>query len=251
MTCSVCGFTPPPNAASPRSSLAKHRCGDGPKRDCTHTRVSHQHGTSTAYRSDGCRCDACRAAYRSHRQRLERRTERSRWVDAHEVREHLQSLIDDGATLVSLVRRSGYSELTLRRLLNGERTRVWDVTRSDLLALTHGAANIRSVDASGTTRRLRALAARGWGSTAVSVEMGRSVANKATIERLLHGSRTQVTPELAADVSQVYERLWDQQPPMSTPHERATASRMMRRARRDGWLPPAAFDDHELDLPLR
>ena len=56
----------------------------------------------------------------------------------------------------------------------------------------------------------------------------------------------QVTAATAGQVSELYERLWNQPPPAGTPRQRAPRPRPAGR-RIPGWLPPMAWDDEDLD----
>src|SRR4051794_22177944 len=79
-TCSVCGYTAVYASARladvhhRRHSCAKHfreldrarrraeRLQSRTKRECTHPRAQHRHGTRAAYVKDRCRCTDCTAA---------------------------------------------------------------------------------------------------------------------------------------------------------------------------------------------
>jgi hypothetical protein len=99
--------------------------------------------------------------------------------------------------------------------------------------------------AAGTTRRLRALAARSWTPQAIEQAAGIPARD---VQRLLSGYR-QVPPDLAAAVAGAYDRLWDRRPPQAGSAGREDAAAMAAGARRSGWAPPMAWDDDQIDLP--
>lgn len=102
-------------------------------------------------------------------------------------------------------------------------------------------------DATGTRRRLQALARRGWSLGKLSARLGTS---RRAIEILRY---QRVTPAVAAKVAALYDELWDQPPPMATWAERSAASQAGNYARRQGWVPPLGWDDepgpHCIDDP--
>jgi hypothetical protein len=97
----------------------------------------------------------------------------------------------------------------------------------------------------GMRRRLQALAARSWPPPAIGKEMG--VAAR-SIERELDGDDA-LAPELADEVAEVYDRLWDRPPPSATAEDRKAAAETAARAAQSGWAPPMAWDDDRIDLP--
>lgn len=92
-----------------------------------------------------------------------------------------------------------------------------------------------SVDATGTRRRIQALAAIGWSLAEQSRRLGmeRSAAHAMT-------TRAWVTVETAAKVAALYDEL------AMTP---GTSTRARCDARRRGWPVPLAWDEEDLDDP--
>ena len=101
----------------------------------------------------------------------------------------------------------------------------------------------------GVRRRLQALMRRGWSLTELGRRLGRS---KSAMTDLLTGV-TYVQWATHTAVVALYDELWDRQPDRSTPDARRAATRAQRRAERQGWPPPAAWDDgygpHGIDNP--
>lgn len=102
----------------------------------------------------------------------------------------------------------------------------------------------RRVDATGTQRRIQALAANGWPLTWLSARLG--LAPDVMGARL---GRTYVTPETADQVRRLYDDLWDVAPPAATRDEKGAVSRARTYAQRHGWVPPMAWDDDMIDDP--
>lgn len=89
----------------------------------------------------------------------------------------------------------------------------------------------------GTQRRLRALAALGWSWQSLADEAGME---KRTLERLATAARPTVQPKTHDRIAALYERL----SMTFGPNPRARNY-----ARRQGWAPPMAWDDVNLDNP--
>jgi len=93
------------------------------------------------------------------------------------------------------------------------------------------------VDATGTIRRLRALAAMGWPMKQLAAMSGVAMP---TISYLMHHRRATVYSRTAAKVAALYDEL-------SMKEGNSQRSRL--RARRHGWAPPLAWDDETIDDP--
>lgn len=102
---------------------------------------------------------------------------------------------------------------------------------------THGATTPPYTDATGTARRLQALAAIGWSSDSLTPHTGITVRY---LSNLRAHRRRQVRRETAAAISRVYDQLWNQ--PGPSRHMRA-------RAHHFRWAPPMAWDDQSIDDP--
>lgn len=105
----------------------------------------------------------------------------------------------------------------------------------------HGRAQPQVVDATGTRRRLQALAAMGWPQTKLAAELGYATerAGGAAVYRLMREDTTRVNVRTAQAVEQLYDRL-AMSPGPSQPARQ--------HARQAGWAPPLAWDDN-LDDP--
>ena len=100
------------------------------------------------------------------------------------------------------------------------------------------------VDVTGTRRRAQALVACGWSQARLARELGLTAANFCGMVR-----RDQVTAATARAVSDLYDRLWNQPPPEHDQRTRIAAARARNHAGRQGWAPPLAWDDDQIDDP--
>jgi DNA-binding NarL/FixJ family response regulator len=94
------------------------------------------------------------------------------------------------------------------------------------------------INSLGTARRLQALAAIGWSCPDLAVELG--YGSYAAVSYLQRRDRPTVLRSIAERVAAVYDRL------SMTP---GASVRAVRTAARNGWAPPLAWDDDEIDLP--
>jgi hypothetical protein len=277
-TCSDCGWqsklTTPARA---RHGLKAHSCElqhvrqaraqrvaerdqrDGPKRDCRHERVRHEHGTRPAYVRDRCRCRDCRKANNESQRRYQQRKAQQQWgtatptfVDAEPVRAHVRSLMAAGVGWQRIARLSGVPSGGLSYLLYGDpkrgrppTTKLWPSTAQRLLAVRADTelAGGAHVPADGTRRRLQALVAVGWSQSALARRLGMEPTN---FFGLL--GRTQVRADTARAARALYEELWNRTPRVETRHQRASITRARKLAAARGWLPPVAWDDDLIDL---
>jgi len=103
-------------------------------------------------------------------------------------------------------------------------------------------------DATGTRRRVQALMAAGWPLARQAVMLGR---DDTSFGRVLRVRR--VTVKTARDVATLYDRIWDQVPPLADKWEKAASTSARKHAAAQGWPPPLAWDDspgrHHIEDP--
>ncbi|MCX5202426.1 hypothetical protein OG897_13335 [Streptomyces sp. NBC_00237] len=207
----------------------------------TATRSLPAHGTYERARgghrsgTNRCHCKPCRdaeAAYTKRRNYLAS-TGRPLLVDAAPVQKHLHHLRAAGDAYTHIADITGLRASTVDAIALGRRRRVRATTAATILALPPGkaAARNRSVPALGTTRRLRALLALGHKlgdvAAASSVELS-------TASYLLNGRVATIHHGLAQRIDNGYRALCT---------SRGNSTRSLNRAQREGWAPPAAWDD--------
>lgn len=236
------------------------RCDRGPRirRDCRHRFAQHRHGTPTAYKLDRCRCAPCTdaASNEERRRRLDHFIGAApKRVDAAPVREHVKALGHAGVGYKQVAALAGLAPSTVLKITTRDpgradglpQQRVTPDTAARLLAVratidtvTDGA----SINATGTRRRLQALHARGWSRRALAVRLG--MEHNSLRLAFINGT---VSGRMARAVRDLYEDLWDQAPPATTGHERASITRTLRWAAAHRWPVPAAWDDEQIDDP--
>jgi transcriptional regulator with XRE-family HTH domain len=241
---------------------------DRTPKPCLHKRADHEHGTRAAYVLDRCRCLPCskaNATAETQRERQKAYGRYDKYVDAAPVRAHVLALGEQGMGLKRVAKAAGVSTGTLSKLVfgvyadtgtgggrngAGERVRqpskrVLRTTAEKVLAVELALADGAQVDATGTTRRVRALVALGWSQSKLAEQLGIARSNF----HLATGTRPSVLAGTARAVADLYDELSMKIPPAATHRDRISVSRARRYAKARGWLPPLALDDEHLDDP--
>ena len=175
------------------------------------------------------------------------------YVDAGPSRERVRALLAAGVGLQRIAQQSGVGHGTLTHLLYGSygqrqrppARRVRRDTEAKLLALSDPRLNLAPstlVDATGTRRRLQALAAIGWSTPLLAQHLGR---HRGPLRRNFY--ERSVKASTAQAVQRLYDQLWDTKPPENTTRERMAASKARNTASRNEWQPPLAWDDIDYD----
>lgn len=235
---------------------------DRAPKPCLHPRANHQHGTRLAYCLDRCRCLPCAAAnsehaVRQHRQQAYGRT-LTGLVDAEPVRAHVQAVLATGVgwkrvARVAKVHSSSVSRLLYGRAREGGRREPPTKRMRPAIARALLAVPIPEmqqlpggviVEGAGTARRLQALATVGWSIDRLATT--RDI-DRQSLDGALRGRP--VLARTAQAVAAAYEELWNRAPIPADRFEQGGITRTINRATRAGWLPPAAWDDDEIDDP--
>lgn len=278
-TCSDCG-----QAAKHAALNLCHRCYQrrwragtlppkqpkpgGVRRDCRCKEADHTHGTRTAYVIDKCRCADCREATRIYEADRRAKANAHRWnperpatdlVDAQPAREHLQALMAAGMGLKTIISRGRIASGSVTAIIYGKwrdnpghpdhrppRRRITADLERRILAVTLDLADGRSIDGTGTRRRLQALVAIGWSQTRLARQLGIAMPN---FTGLIHGRDPRVQVATARKVADLYDRLWSTPPTAAHRWERGGIARAKNVARQHGWAPPMAWDDDTIDDP--
>lgn len=220
-------------------------------RDCQHVQARHEHGTRAAYVFDGCRCKSCGEANTAEERRRSTAIVYGTWsglVDAAPARQHVQALREAGLSLERTAALSGVGQGTINSLIYGvpardqpPPARIRVDTERRLLEVQFDPSEVaagRRVDATGTRRRLQALATLGWSVPPLAVHSGLTAR---TLRRALTNGA--VTAQTARAVAALYDQLQTTSAPRRTPQERAAAKKAIARARGADWLPPGGWDD--------
>lgn len=228
------------------------------KRECEHKYAKHVHGTPTAYKLDRCRCapctDACTAEER--RRRLDAHIgAKPRRVDATPVRQYIQALQAEGLGYRRVAALAGLAPSTVLKIVRRDpkrpdglpQQRVSPDTARRILAVTASTAVLSEgvvVDGTGAVRRIQALQACGWSRRLLAARL--SVEHNTLNHIVRNGG---ATGRMVRAITALYEELWDQAPPASTPHERAAITRTLRAAKANGWAVPMLWDEDAIDDP--
>lgn len=195
----------------------------------------------------GCSHEKCRRAWNAYGQHRVRQMAYGRWqpyVDAGPAREHVQWLISQGVPVTNL--SPIYSGVNL--LLYGAPHRGMPPTQRMRRESAEALLAVRPtldmlgpgayIDSAGARRRLQGLCALGWSVAAIARHME-------TAPRQIHRALDEatVTAAMHQRVLAAYEDLSMVRP------EGLYADKTRRRAARQGWVPPLAWDEEFLDLP--
>ena len=192
-------------------------------------------------------------AYRqARRRRLMALGQWQPFADAEPVREHIGRIKAAGMSYAALCERLDLPQSTsLQHLLwgrgkygPGQKVR-WE-TAELILAYWPSPEDFPDtalIDATGTRRRVEALAVRGWARHLVASRIGMNTKHFRKVV-----SRPKVTARVARGVSEAYNAWWNQDPlehgvPLSS------VSRVQADAARSGFYGPLAWDDDTIDDP--
>src|ERR1700683_1789256 len=102
------------------------------------------------------------------------------------------------------------------------------------------------LDAGGTRLRLRALHVMGHSSARIARAVG---IRELTIQRLVNGDATTISPHLRDAITDIYDAWWDKRAPERTRAERTAAAKARRRAQACNLFAPAPLDHDLLATP--
>ena len=201
------------------------------------------HGTSARgtgrprYGIAGCKCQPCRdAKVKADALRaLANMSGRPVRVPAAPVAAHIRSLLDAGMGWVRIGQAAHSSSCTIARILNGQEL-VRRTVAERLLAVKYRPAPGRTIDATGTRRRIQALIAIGHTITGIAEESG---VDHSVINDILNGVAN-VRGVTYDRIAATYDWL-AAQPPVTDRKSAVTASR--NRAVREGWHDPQWWED--------
>ena len=200
-----------------------------------------KHGILTSYAKHGCRCEPCRAAAAraSKAWRRDNYLGVVKLVDAQPLKDHVAMLMAAGMSFRAISLTAGY---TSRNALADSmtRSRVRPATMARILAVNPQRDNRRDayIDATGSRRRLQALAVNGWSTRNLATQLGHNHAT--TVQDIASGKTPTIRLRSMDAIRDLYERLWDQ----PGPSQRTAAI-----AKAKGWLPALAWDDDLIDRP--
>lgn len=198
------------------------------------------HEPSRACYLRGCKTTGCRQAnYRYMSQiRLEHHRGQRRRTDATQTRVHIERLLAGGWTQAQIARAAGIVHHLVSDIIHGKQA-IANKTAYAILSVPISAppADSRDVDATGTMRRLQALAAIGWPIAQLAPQFGIFATALGNIAR---GELRTVRRTTADTIALHYQHLIRQPGP---------SNRCRILARNKGWHGPAAWDGTAIDDP--
>lgn len=184
----------------------------------------------------GCGCSRCMAALRRYDKwrRLRNAEGNTLTVPAAPVAEHLQALLDAGASWAQLQTATGCSSSTLADLIHGRLAAVRRGTADRITAIQPGdcISERHYINITGAARRLRALQAIGHTCRAIAAVSGVDLSG---VQIILNADRDRITRSVANRIDAAYRQL-SVRP--------GNNQRAINRARREGWLDPAFWEDY-------
>lgn len=234
-----------------------------PPREKARTRCpeSHKHAAaSTCFIQHQCRCTPCVDAHNERARNRNRQKAYGRFdtglVDSEPVREHLLMLGEFGLGYKRVAGLAGVGITAVRNVLWGRQDsgprkgeipkRIKRENAERILAVKPEVALLAAgalIPSRGTHRRLQALVARGWSQSKLAARLG--------VERSNFGmmmQRGRVSVALHRAVVDLFDDLWDREPPHSEWRDSIAYSRTLRYAEARRWLPPLAWDDIDNDV---
>lgn len=198
------------------------------------TKPPPPHGERARY-IRGCRCDACSDAnYRyMSRLRLEYEHGHTRRVNSAPVADHVRTLLTAGWNQRQIADAARCAQRIIGSLAtDSQPTTHGDIAARILAIKPHPVPPpAQYADATGTTRRVRALVAIGYPVSHLATAIGIWPAN---LSRIARGDLAQVTVGTANATARVYRELSRRPGP---------SQRTRIRAQREGWHGPLAWED--------
>jgi len=215
-----------PSASSTRQTSSKPS-------DSSATGADGHHGSARGYRL-GCRENCCRIPGLRYKKRHRRFGKLS--VDPAPAAAHIRTLLAHNATQQSIADAAGTSTSQIWAILSGRRTTIRQATRDKILAVTVVEPG-GLTDATGSTRRLRALLADGHAVADITAASG---IDDTTITRIVAGANRNILRHTATAITQAYQVL------SVSP---GTNARNRLRGGRENWARPAHWDGIDMDDP--
>jgi hypothetical protein len=169
------------------------------------------------------------------------------FVDAAPVRAHIRWLQEAGIGIQRIIDLSKIGEGTIGAIMYGPTRHTREAAAAAILAIRPGMDTLAPgarIDATGTRRRLQALAAIGWPSSVIGSRIDRSRSH-------ITGLRVAniVTVRVAQEVARLYQRMYYVRPQPVTSEERGAVASTLTWASRAGWAPPTAWTEKTIDDP--
>jgi lambda repressor-like predicted transcriptional regulator len=214
------------------------------------------------YVKDKCGCDPCTEASRVYCAERRRRMAYGQplQVDCAPIREHMNELRARGVAVRTIAAEAGIPEATLHWILYGRaaegkesrRQARWvrPATASAILSVKGVSPDLVPdrgfVSATGTRRRLQALARIGWSPARLARQYGFHVR---TLQTVTAGRVDWVTAKTFRAVRGFFDDLWETPAPAESREARISVSRTVAWAARNCWAAPMEWDEDTIDDP--
>lgn len=214
----------------------------------TRTAEAPHHNALTCYTDYHCRLPGCVDRFNARareRDQAHKVGTYSGLIDAARARHHIVRLQRAGMSAEAIAKAAGLSPHSILDLLRprstksrGRRLRTTPATEAKILAVTPGNHTVGRIDATGTIRRVQALATLGWPARNIARHAGLAGENATDILR-----RTRVYAATANAIKAAYDELRTLQPEKHGV-VKAQAHKTKNRATRERWVPPKYWDLH-------
>lgn len=187
-------------------------------------------------------------AYDSRRRALIAAGQWAPFVPAGPVRDHIRQVIDAaGFSHAQFAAAAGVDARTIRKILGPAQIRVKTEVAARICQVNPALVPVHGwVPAAGACRRLRALAVGGWSASVLAERLSLGVT---AVQLIREGDQQVVAAATARKVRELYDEIWDTEPPAGTRSERISRGRTRGYARKAQWPPPMAWDDDTIDDP--
>lgn len=188
-------------------------------------------------------CGECRRYGREYRTYRRAHIAAGTWdaelVPVTPVREHARTCLNAGMSVTCVAEAAGIAYGTINRILYMRQLRTCTRANAEAILSVHPqSGNGRSVNGTGTARRIRALMVAGWTQTAIADRLGYDHSVISGWAILPVDGR--VHPDSAADVRALYALMWT---------DEGLSHRTRQWALRRGWHPAEAWSDVTIDDP--
>lgn len=205
-----------------------------------------EHGTLSRYKHHGCKCETCRAGYCAWQRKRYRLRGYGTWqpfVDAEPVRQHILALHGDGMSYASIAKAAGLYEATVTGFIYAlsakapRKERATPEVANRILAVAADPMLSGWLDATGTRRRIQALAASGWPMPSLAGPIG---INPCSVNRITRQLRVYAsTARSVVDVYGQYSTL----SPQAHGVPQWKSDRARHEAQAKGWPDPLWWED--------
>lgn len=247
-------------AAWKAGELDRHEKLPPRPRKRTRCPADHKHAdASTCFIQHQCRCTPCVEAHNARERNRGKQKAYGRFdtglVDAEPVRAHVLALSEFGIGYKRVAELAGVGTTGVRTLIWGRQDpgprygeipkRIAREKAEKILAVKAVVENLgapQPISSVGAHRRVQALVARGWSLSKIAGRLDMQIAN---FWKVMKSER--ISAGLHRRVVVLYDELWDQIPAHDAWHDAAAYTRTLNYAKKNGYLPPLAWDDIDTD----